>query len=346
VDQRKTASVLTLIALFVSTTFAYTNLTPAQLHLRLARCDSLQLVDVREWSEYKAGHIAEPHGQLPLFPACLPWNSGVFQAGCTKLARNIDVVISCKSGARSASAAAFLEQKGYTRVFAVTGGFVAWDAAGYEKRTGGIGRGTGAWMKGTFTNNASIDNDSAHAVLYPAAFTGFDSVYCEISYAYDLQPAPVDWPFSDVAGLFRVSLLDKNGLPLFAGDSLVLADTVGLTFVPRSKRGTPLVALTDTGISTLAGVWRPVAFDYAQLRFHRSEKILRRWYSVAGLNPLDGVRIPFANRTVLSTGAARGVYDLRGRCIGRRDQSGRSAVTGIVAPRDDRSPARKLLLLR
>ena len=56
---------------------AYENLSPAQVYSRLANGDSLQLLDVREVSEYQDGHIAEPPGMPIVVPANMPWSSGV-----------------------------------------------------------------------------------------------------------------------------------------------------------------------------------------------------------------------------------------------------------------------------
>lgn len=95
---------------------AYEKLTPAQVHARLVAGDSLQLLDVREVSEYEDGHIAEPTGKPIVVPANMPWNSGVLSAHFAGLPRNIDIIVNCRSGGRSAAASAFLESKGFTRI--------------------------------------------------------------------------------------------------------------------------------------------------------------------------------------------------------------------------------------
>jgi hypothetical protein len=57
----KNPSLLCLVLLFlISSTIAYTSLSPANLHTRLVNKDTLLILDVREWSEYTAGHLAEP----------------------------------------------------------------------------------------------------------------------------------------------------------------------------------------------------------------------------------------------------------------------------------------------
>jgi Rhodanese-related sulfurtransferase len=297
--------------------FGYSSITPEQLHQRLLNKDTLQLLDVREWYEYTdTGHIAEPVGQLPLTPACMPWTSDTLQTDFAKLPKNIDIVVNCFSGGRSAAASAFLEQNGFTRIFNLIGGFGAWRNAGFETRKGRFGDHSGKWMHSGFTKPDTIKNDSAIVVLYPKAFAGLDSSYCETHYAYGKQPAPANAPTSDVAGLFRMTLLDKFGLPLFDGDSIVLADTVGITIIPRLKNGTTPTSLTDTGMAILAGTWKTVVFTYEAPRFHRSEKVLRAWHNVAGTIPNAVAYHPSAHEKTTSMTQARvRAVDCSGRSV-------------------------------
>jgi len=273
-----------IISLFIISTLciiqspqaAFDSLTAAQLHQRLLSKDTLLILDVREFTtaEYLGNHIAEPAGQLPLTPACLPWNSGVLQAKYSRLPKNIDIIVQCGSGGRSKKASAFLDSLGFTRIFNMLGGFGAWT---FEKRSGSFGDHSGAWINGSFTKQDTVSNDSASMILYPSCFTGLDSVYCEVHFASGKQPAPADAPLSDAAGLFRVTALDKFGLPLFTGDSLILSDTVGLSFIAHPKHGgePTLTALTGKG------VWQTLTSDYHAPVLHRGERVLRRWYNAA-----------------------------------------------------------------
>jgi rhodanese-related sulfurtransferase len=45
--------------------------------------------------------------------------------------KNEEILIHCRSGARSGRAAAYLTAQGYTNVRNVLGGMMAWQAAGY-----------------------------------------------------------------------------------------------------------------------------------------------------------------------------------------------------------------------
>jgi rhodanese-related sulfurtransferase len=80
----------------------------------------LQLVDVREPDEWAAGHI-EGAILLPL-------------GEVTVRARELDperpVVVICRSGNRSASATGYLLRLGFRDVRNLTGGMIAWAAAG------------------------------------------------------------------------------------------------------------------------------------------------------------------------------------------------------------------------
>ena len=78
-----------------------------------------QLVDVREPSEFRGGHIQGfkniPLGELPHRSA--------------ELDKEKPVVVMCRSGARSARAAKWLARHGFRDVRNLTGGIMAWNAA-------------------------------------------------------------------------------------------------------------------------------------------------------------------------------------------------------------------------
>jgi sulfate permease, SulP family len=77
------------------------------------------IVDVREPREFKQGHI--PHAQLVPLPQLL--------AEPVDLPRDRSIVLACRSGRRSARAAAALFDRGYTDLATLQGGMLAWESA-------------------------------------------------------------------------------------------------------------------------------------------------------------------------------------------------------------------------
>lgn len=95
----------------------------------LARAGAV-LLDVREADEFSAGH-APRSVHLPL---------GEVGAGAGALPRGVPVVCVCRSGARSANAAALLAAQGLD-ARNLAGGLLAWAAEGLplERDGGGMG---------------------------------------------------------------------------------------------------------------------------------------------------------------------------------------------------------------
>src|SRR5688572_23597966 len=94
------------------------DITSAELKERLAQEPDLIVIDVREpyeYAEQNIGAINIPLGTLP-----------------TKLDdledyKDQEVIMHCRSGARSASAKAFLEQQGFKNVRNLLGGILAYN---------------------------------------------------------------------------------------------------------------------------------------------------------------------------------------------------------------------------
>ncbi|MDP1660207.1 MAG: rhodanese-like domain-containing protein [Methylotenera sp.] len=80
------------------------------------------IVDVREDSEWKEQHIAGAI-HIPLAQVA---------SRLRELAQYKDsnVVVQCRSGKRSAKAASTLQDAGFTKVYNLTGGIIAWDKDG------------------------------------------------------------------------------------------------------------------------------------------------------------------------------------------------------------------------
>ncbi|MGH9506045.1 MAG: molybdopterin-synthase adenylyltransferase MoeB [Terriglobales bacterium] len=91
-------------------------LTPHELKQELDSGKDLFILDVREPHEYQIcalpGSTLIPLGQVP--------------ARIKELDANRDIVVHCRSGARSAKAVEYLSQHGFSKVRNLTGGILAW----------------------------------------------------------------------------------------------------------------------------------------------------------------------------------------------------------------------------
>ena len=88
---------------------------------RMARGETIVLVDIREQNEWNLGHAAgaEYIGR------------GVLESQIeSRVSRDAHVVLYCASGNRSALAARTLGEMGYTHVASMAGGFRDWVASG------------------------------------------------------------------------------------------------------------------------------------------------------------------------------------------------------------------------
>ena len=84
------------------------------------------ILDVREPSEWNQVHI--PGSTLiPL---------GQLQQHMTELPRDKEIVVVCHSGVRSKAGRDTLKNAGFTQVTCMTGGLIAWQAAGYPTVSG------------------------------------------------------------------------------------------------------------------------------------------------------------------------------------------------------------------
>ena len=86
------------------------------LSQRLTDTEDVLLVDIRTPAEIAQGMIPDAL-QLPMHLIPLQMN---------EIPKDRDVVIYCRSGARSYQACAYLMQQGYNRVLNLRGGIIAW----------------------------------------------------------------------------------------------------------------------------------------------------------------------------------------------------------------------------
>jgi adenylyltransferase/sulfurtransferase len=93
-------------------------ITPAELKARLDRGDRITIIDVREPFEWEIGNLGAhgarliPLGQLP--------------GRADEIDPADEVVLQCRSGARSAHALEYLRAQGYGRLWNLDGGILAW----------------------------------------------------------------------------------------------------------------------------------------------------------------------------------------------------------------------------
>ena len=92
------------------------DITVRELADRLARGESPLLLDVREPHEWTTGHLENskhvPMRQIPMQIQSLP--------------RDEEIVVICRSGARSANVQRYLLDNGFTKVKNLAGGLIAW----------------------------------------------------------------------------------------------------------------------------------------------------------------------------------------------------------------------------
>lgn len=98
------------------------NVKPAGAVAWLAATPSARILDVRTKEEFATGHIAKA--------LLIPWTDKDF---ATRAAKELDpgkpLLVYCRSGRRSAEAAAALVKLGFTDVRNVEGGILAWEKA-------------------------------------------------------------------------------------------------------------------------------------------------------------------------------------------------------------------------
>ena len=95
------------------------DITVQELRERLEKGEKLNLIDVREPNEYADDNIGAtliPLGELP------------YRADELDGLQDEEVIVHCRSGARSARAQQFLEENGFTNVRNLIGGMLAYRA--------------------------------------------------------------------------------------------------------------------------------------------------------------------------------------------------------------------------
>jgi rhodanese-related sulfurtransferase len=99
-------------------------ITPAQAYAKFQQ--GAYFLDVRTQDEWNQGHIAGS--------TLIPLDE--LQNKLTELPRDREMVVVCRSGVRSKEGVSILQKAGFTRVSCLSGGLLAWKAAGYPIDSG------------------------------------------------------------------------------------------------------------------------------------------------------------------------------------------------------------------
>jgi rhodanese-related sulfurtransferase len=102
--------------------------TVQEVKARLDRSETFHLVDVREESEWAAGHL----------PHAIHLGKGIIERDIEEKIpdANADIVLYCGGGYRSALASENLQKMGYRNVTSMDGGFRGWREAGLTVQKG------------------------------------------------------------------------------------------------------------------------------------------------------------------------------------------------------------------
>jgi len=95
------------------------DITVEELKMRQEKGEELHVIDVREPFEFEEFNI---QGQL------IPLGNLPNQLDDLEDWKDEEIIVHCRSGARSANAKAFLESQGYSKVRNLLGGVMEWQA--------------------------------------------------------------------------------------------------------------------------------------------------------------------------------------------------------------------------
>ncbi len=94
-----------------------TDITVTELKEKMDNGESIILIDVREPHEYELSNLGGRLIPLSLLPAALEELAD---------SKEEEIIVHCKSGGRSAKAAAFMRQQGFKNVRNLLGGILDW----------------------------------------------------------------------------------------------------------------------------------------------------------------------------------------------------------------------------
>jgi len=98
----------------------------AELRERMGAGEAPVILDVRQDSEWEAGHIG---GAIHIENGRLPWDN-------LPLLKDQPIAVHCQHGGRSVAGLSILARRGYLDLAVVKGGFAAWEKAGFAVQRG------------------------------------------------------------------------------------------------------------------------------------------------------------------------------------------------------------------
>jgi rhodanese-related sulfurtransferase len=99
----------------------FRNLTPDEFEKGIAQADAI-IIDVRTPMEYNEGHIKNAK--------LIDISDSDFESQIEKLDKSKAYYVYCRSGGRSSSASQIMIEKGFTKVYNLRGGIIAWANSG------------------------------------------------------------------------------------------------------------------------------------------------------------------------------------------------------------------------
>ncbi len=103
----------------------YTDISPLYAEEMIDMNPEVIVIDVRELSEFCDNDGNPPDGHIP-DALNMPLNSGVLQDEFETLNKYAPTILVCGSGNRSRVAAQFLVDNGFTEIYNMNGGMLAW----------------------------------------------------------------------------------------------------------------------------------------------------------------------------------------------------------------------------
>jgi len=120
-------SILTATLIILSTAFSLScaqspaykaSLSPIEFSDKIKAVPTAPVIDVRTPAEFAEGHL--------LNAVNYDWNGDSFEQQVAALDKSKPVLVYCRSGSRSAAAAAYMRTAGFKEVYEMDGGFVSW----------------------------------------------------------------------------------------------------------------------------------------------------------------------------------------------------------------------------